>query len=458
MRLFTKVFLLLLCTLLVTAALSQWLGEKWRTENKLIEARLAQMSDLAETAVRLYEDMGARHYQQSIHQELRQLHAFGMLTDREGRPVHRIGRPGEPPRPVPEFMHPLIEQARHQQQPVTMIEPPRLSIAIQIQGDRGEYIWAATTLLSPEEMRQTGSSMRLLQLFTALLTIAAVSALLTRMLTRPIRSLQATSERLGHGELSARVEAAVSERNDELGDLAQTIDQMADRLDQLINSHKQLLRDISHELRSPLARLQVALELARNTAGEQAETELDRIGLEADRLNDLIGEVLTLARFDQGGVHAALARIDLAQMIRDISCDATFEAEATGRRIETGELPECHFMADRIWLKRALENVIRNAIRHTPVDSSVEISLNVESAVASIHIRDHGHGVEEEKLAHLFEPFFRASAAREHDNSGYGLGLAIARRAIELHAGTITAGNHADGGLQVDITLPLVSV
>lgn len=295
----------------------------------------------------------------------------------------------------------------------------------------------------------------MIRLAVMLFAIGFVSWILTRMFTRPIQLLRESTIRLGNGALATRSAPHISCRSDELGELARSFDMMAGQLDQLIGSHKQLLRDISHELRSPLARLQVALELARNTASAQAEPELDRIALEAERLNELIGEVLTLARFDQGAVQATPAMIDLDQLLGDIASDAAFEAEAMNKRIEMDELPCCNLMADRVWLGRALDNVIRNAIRHTPIDSCVEISLTCAADSAAIHIRDHGSGVNALKLPHLFEPFFRASDAREHDNSGYGLGLAIARRAVELHAGTITAHNHADGGLEVIIDLPL---
>ncbi|MDQ6997518.1 MAG: ATP-binding protein [Mariprofundus sp.] len=457
MRLFWKVFLLLLSTLLVTAAISNWLGEKWRSENQLIESRLMQMNDMGETAISLYEEEGAANYQRWLRHNMRNRHGFGALIGANGLPVRGFARSGHrPPRPLPQHLTALIDQAQSTQHQVTLIEPPRLALALPLQGKNGNYIWIATTQLTPDEMRQTGSNMKLMQLLIALFTITAVSMLLTRMLTRPIRSLQTTSELLGHGQLDARVETSVSERNDELGDLARTINQMADRLDALINSHKQLLRDISHELRSPLARLQVALELARNESKGSADTELDRIGLEAERINQLIGEVLTLARFEQGGVNLDMEALQLDELLDEIIADACFEALTVGKEINWDKGQPCSIQADYLWIARAFDNVIRNAIRYT--ESSVDIAMHVTSQSATIMIRDHGPGVPETALPQLFEPFFRVSDARERykqtNSSGYGLGLAIASRAIALQGGTIHAKNHPEGGLKIEIRLP----
>jgi len=159
--------------------------------------------------------------------------------------------------------------------------------------------------------------------------------------------------------------------------------------------------------------------------------------------------------FDLAVVDIMMPRKNGMDLLRDIVADAVFEAEPMGKTVVYSELTVCFLMADKLWISGALDNVIRNGIRHTQTDSSVDINLLVQEYNVCVNIRDHGEGVEEEKLEHLFDPFFRASEAREHDGSGYGLGLAIVRRAIEMHGGNIVAHNHPDGGLQVDIRLPL---
>ncbi|MDX8405326.1 MAG: ATP-binding protein [Mariprofundus sp.] len=446
MRLFWKVFLTLMLSLLLTAIASSWLSRAWMQEDRAIDARMQQLTSFGSTAASLFETGGARAYRQWLRQHMRSRHFRGALIDRNGR--HILAHP------LPPELDQLAKRVIAKQQSISLVDLPRLVVAIPVSTDKAHYYWLASAHLSRNEMRRSSNHRVLLRLAMALLAMAAVSWLLTRMFTGPIRQLQHTAIRLGRGDLTTATPGNLSGRKDELGDLARSFDTMTGQLAMLINSQQQLLRDISHELRSPLARLQVALELARNEAGENAAAELDRIELEAERLNELIGEVLTLARFEQGAVQASLQTIALDQVLRDIAEDAAFEAAAMDKTVTCVALAPCSIMADSIWIRRALENVIRNAIRHTT--SSVEISLTVPTQAKQLHImiRDHGKGVDEAQLPRLFDPFFRASEAREHDGSGYGLGLAIAKRAIDMHFGKIIARNHPDGGLQVEISLP----
>lgn len=461
MRLFTKVFLLLLATLLITAGLSSWLGEKWRTESRIIEANIAQLSNMGRTALSVYELEGVEGYRHWIRQNMRRRHIYGRLLDSNATPLQGFG-PGfgreRAGRAMPEHMKKVLEQAVHEQRLVTMIQPPLVAAALPLTGEQSNYYWIANTMLSEEEMRESGSSMRLLQLLIAIFTIAAVSTLLTRMLTQPVRSLQHTTERLGEGDLESRVEEQVTTRNDELGELGRSINSTTDRLVRLLTSHKQLLRDISHELRSPLARLQVALQLARSSASEQTNSELDRIEKEAETLNELIGEVLTLARIEQGAVELQREPLQINRIISEVLEDAAFEAESDAKSISFHAQATCQLSCDRLWITRSLDNVVRNAVRHTPAGSSVEITLQQHNGRIVIAVRDHGNGADEALLEKLFEPFVRGSEARERHahGSGYGLGLAIAKHAVELHGGSIKAANHADGGLVVTITLPAI--
>lgn len=447
MRLFWKLFVILMLTLLLTAGLSTWLGQKWLQENRNIENRLNAMANLGETAASLYNEGGAEAYQRWLRHASRSQHFRGALVNAEG--AHVL------PRPLRQHLQLLARQVRQENRRITIIEPPRLAVALPVSSDSGTYYWLAGTFMSPENMRQGGKYQLLIQLAIALFAILLVSWLLTRMFAQPVRLLQSATEQLGRGNLAARTPSSVSGRRDELGELGRSFDAMAGQLDALIHSHKRLLRDISHELRSPLARLQVALELARNEAGDKAGEELDRIGREAERLNELIGEVLALARFEQESVHAEHANIQLAGMLRDIADDAAFEAEAMGKAVTLSRAETCHIIGDPLWLGRALENVVRNAIRHTADGSNVDIRLSGENEQALITVRDHGPGVPEAALPQLFEPFFRTSEARDRHSGGYGLGLAIAKRAVLLNKGNISAANHADGGLEVSITLPL---
>jgi len=447
MRLFWKLFTILLLTLLVTAGLSTWLSQKWLTESREIDSRLNTLASLGETAASLYIEEGGEAYGNWLRHTTRSQRFRGSLVDAEGN--HVVAEP------LRRHLQLLAEQAIREKRAIRIIEPPRLAVAVPIESDAGTYYWLAATFMSPENMKQGGKYQLMIRLGIGLFAIVLLSWLLTRMLSQPVRLLQGTTEQLGQGNLAARAPVAISRRSDELGDLARSFDAMAGQLDGLIHSHKQLLRDISHELRSPLARLQVALELARNSAGAAAGDELDRIGREAERLNELIGEVLTLARFEQESVQAKHVPLSLDEVLQDISEDAAFEAESMGRSVTLSRTDACTINGDPLWLGRALENVIRNAIRHTAVGTAVEISLDREEGMALIAVRDHGPGVEEAALPQLFEPFFRTSEARDRDSGGYGLGLAIAQRAVQLNGGEIKAVNHPEGGLQVNITLPL---
>ena len=447
MRLFWKLFTILLVTLLITAGLSTWLGQKWLNESREIDGRLNTLASLGETAASLYIEEGGEAYRNWLRHTTRSQRFRGSLVDAEGR--HVVAEP------MRRHLQQLAEQAIREKRAIRIIEPPRLAVAVPIESGGDTYYWLAATFLSPENMRQGGKYQLMIRLGIGLFAIILLSWLLTRMLSQPVRMLQVASEQLGQGRLDARTPAGISKRRDELGELARSFDAMASQLDALIHSHKQLLRDISHELRSPLARLQVALELARNSAGDMASDELDRIGREAERLNELIGEVLTLARFEQESLQARHIPLRLDEMLHGIAEDAAFEADSMGRSVVIRQADACTIHGDPLWLGRALENVIRNAIRHTAVDTEVDIRLSKGEDKAVISVRDHGPGVEEAALPHLFEPFFRTSEARDRHSGGYGLGLAIAQRAVRLNGGKIEAINHAEGGLQVNFTLPL---
>lgn len=273
--------------------------------------------------------------------------------------------------------------------------------------------------------------------------------LLARYLTAPLRDLQVALERFGKDDFSARTRSA---RRDELGRLARTFDQMAEHIQNLVAAERRLLLDISHELRSPLARLGVAIELARS--GENRDAALDRIQKESDRLNALVGELLqaTRAEVDPNALRAQPVRLD--DLLAAIVGDCSIEASARGSCLKLEAPGPVTVSGDPELLRRAAENVIRNAIRYAPPQTAVEVSLVRNGAKARIQVRDYGPGVPEEALARIFDPFYRVQGDRNRDTGGAGLGLAIARRAVELHKGKLLARN-AHPGLLVEIDLPL---
>ena len=271
--------------------------------------------------------------------------------------------------------------------------------------------------------------------------------LLAYNLTKPLRSLEKAVARFGQGDFSAR---AKSTRADELGQLARAFDHMAERIQTLLDAERRLLLDISHELRSPLARLGVAVELARS--GEDREAALNRIQKESDRLNSLVGQLLevTRAEGDPSTLRRLPVRID--ELIAGLVGDISIEAAARGCALEFKPSGPITVEGDPELLRRAVENVIRNAVRYAPRGTRVEVAAESNGA-AVISVRDYGPGVPEEALPHIFDPFYRVESDRNRISGGVGLGLSIARRAVALHLGSIAARN-MHPGLMVTIELP----
>ena len=282
------------------------------------------------------------------------------------------------------------------------------------------------------------------------LVIALLGYALAVHFAAPLRSLRRVVDRFGGGELTAR---ARSVRKDEIGELSRAFDEMAGQIQTLRAAELRLLQDVSHELRSPLARLGFNLELARVV--EDREVPFDRIEKDLDRLSNLVGELLelTCAEGDPNSRKHEVVRLD--ELMVSLAEDCEAEASARGCRLELGGDGDAALIGDRELLRRGIENVIRNAIRYTPEGSLVEVDVVVLDETATITVRDHGPGVPEAALGAIFEPFFRVGDDRSRAGGGVGLGLSIARRSIELHRGRVAARN-ANPGLRVSIELPVV--
>jgi two-component system sensor histidine kinase CpxA len=287
------------------------------------------------------------------------------------------------------------------------------------------------------------------------LVAGLVCLLLARYLASPMERLRAATALYASGDFSHRVGPSLGGRRDELADLAFAMDHMAERLAALIESQRALLRDVSHELRSPLARLQAALGLVRQRGGTIADSELERFEREADRLSDLVGGILSFSRLDSGVQDARREPVSLDQMMRDVVADTQAEAENHGCTLVLEAPAEMPCSGDPLLLHSAFENVLRNAVRHAPQGSEVRVGMGVETGhTYAITVEDAGPGVPQNMLERIFEPFVRVDEAREMQSGGFGLGLAIARRAVLAHGGTIAARNRPAGGLAVTIRLP----
>jgi two-component system sensor histidine kinase CpxA len=296
----------------------------------------------------------------------------------------------------------------------------------------------------------------LLRFCVAIILTAGICYLISRYLSKPIDILKNASKKLGQGQLTTRVGEILPSRKDEIGDLAEEFDKMAEHLQDLIESRQRLLEDISHELRSPLARLFVALEMARDRSEGKADAELDRIELESNRLNELVATILTLASLDMEKDKVKQEQINLNELVETIVKDANFEVQTQQPRVIYHSDSELDTIGNQSLITSAIENCVRNALRYTPEGKPIEVNLSQVGANAVITIRDHGPGISESKIGHIFDPFYRVDIARSTKSGGYGLGLAIALKAIKLHEGTILAENVPPTGLKVTITIPVL--
>ncbi|MET0533726.1 MAG: ATP-binding protein [Steroidobacter sp.] len=308
----------------------------------------------------------------------------------------------------------------------------------------------ATGPLSP----LLSSDVRVVVLAFALVISGLMCWWLARYISKPLERLQSSARSLAAGNLEARVGEEFSSRRDELGVLARDFDTMAEDIRTLIASKEDLLRAMSHELRSPLARLRVALGLARRPQADITK-QLDRIELEAERLDTLIGQMLQLSQLRAAKPTLPLDPIDLTSLLSEVVEDARLEASAAEKQVDWTPAENLWMNGDHDLIRSAIENVLRNAVRFTKPGSAVAVSLQGENRDALIVIEDHGPGVPEAELVQIFEPFYRTAESRDRDSGGTGLGLAITARVVGLYSGQVRAQNAATGGLRVEIRLPL---
>lgn len=300
------------------------------------------------------------------------------------------------------------------------------------------------------------------QLPVAIVVFGLTTFILVLLLTRPIARLRAAARDLARGQLNTRVPSLRSKTRifggDEIQGLEHDFNHMAEQLESLVAAQKMLLRDVSHELRSPLARLSVALELAREDAHLSMSENLERIEREVGRLNTLIGQLLRLSSLEAANAISNSEEFSLMQLLEELLPDIEFEASQRSCSITLDSACDCIVRGSYELVYRAVENIARNAIRYTKEVSSVDMGLTCEvrgnDKICVLTISDHGPGLPESELQNIFRPFYRADNARQRDTGGFGIGLAIAERAVRLHHGQVYAINRVGGGITVIITLP----
>jgi two-component system, OmpR family, sensor histidine kinase CpxA len=331
----------------------------------------------------------------------------------------------------------------------------RMAIPIRkLDGHR--YIYASDLQAGPRAAFGLNSTAVLVRAGLALLVSGLVCYFLTRYLTRPILRLRSVAQQITAGQLSARADARLESRRDEFGDLVRDFNQMAGKTEDLISSQRQLLNDVSHELRSPLARMNVALDLLRRRVGE--DPALNRMETDLQRLNEMIGRLLTVAKLDAASTLQNSIRVNLSELISSVASDAEFEARERGSRVDIVQAADLMVIGDPSLLRSAMENILRNAVRFTATGTAVEVLLRASATIgvneAIVVVRDHGTGVPEDELTRIFKPFYRLPDSRGLQSTGAGLGLAIAERIVRLHGGRIRAMNEASGGLSVEVIFP----
>jgi two-component system sensor histidine kinase CpxA len=302
------------------------------------------------------------------------------------------------------------------------------------------------------------------QLPVAIVVGGLTTFVLVMLFTRPVLRLRKAARELAMGKLNARVVWPASQARifagDEIDALIHDFNHMAERLESLVGAQKLLLRDVSHELRSPLARLSVALELAREDADPVKAAHLDRIERETERLNQLIGQLLTLSSMEALEKLENFEPLSLNRLIERMIPDAEYEAQQRQCSLDFHAEDECTIAGNQELLYRAIENVVRNAIRFTENGSEVEIRLRTTTShgarQAEIEVSDRGPGIAENHQNAIFRPFYRVDDARSPGTGGFGVGLAIAERAVRLHHGEISAMSREGGGATIRITLPAV--
>jgi len=331
----------------------------------------------------------------------------------------------------------------------------RVALLLMSQSGR-DYIFATELPAGPRAALGIDRAAIILQWGVALLVSGLICSLLTRYITAPILRLRKMSQRLAAGDLSVRASSELAQRRDEIGDLVRDFNAMASRIEELVSRQRQLTSDVSHELRSPLARLNVALDLGRERKGD--DPAFEQMEEDIRILDEMIGRLLTIAKLDASSPQVPMMDLDLADILSQVARHAEFESKEPNGAVRLTSAGECIVSGNAELLRSAIENVLRNAIRYTESGTRVEIRTAPENsasgAMIRMVVRDYGPGVPDSELKNIFQPFYRLTDARDRQSGGAGLGLAIADRVVRIHGGTIRAENAVPHGLRIEILLP----
>jgi two-component system, OmpR family, sensor histidine kinase CpxA len=449
--LFLRIFLSFWAAQALLVVLAILVTMAFRPRNSTWEAlRTSTLND----SIAAYEEGGATQLRKYLDNLDATQHVRAFLFDEEGKEISD--------RAAPDWAIRMASGKRHMPHEGVVFPPPPVQRETRASSD-GKHRYTLVMGLPPGPLRVFIGPRGLPAegLLIAILSSGLVCYFLAWYVTKPVAKLRAATQKLAAGDLTARAGNPRSRRRDEIAGLIRDFDTMAGRLELLVKAQSRLLNDISHELRSPLARLNVALGLARQRSGPESASMLERIELEASRLNELIGRLLTLARLEDGEQRVPATPVMLDEIVVNVTEDAEFEAQARHCHVRSDiQAGNWAVRGEASLLHSAIENVVRNAIRYTRERSTVEIHLERKDspggAEAVVGVADCGSGVPPDALEKLFQPFYRLDDDRGRQTGGVGLGLAITERAVRFHGGRVAAFNRAEGGLLVEIHLPLL--
>ncbi len=451
MSLFLKIFLwfwLAMALIVGAVTLVNWstqsepLARQWQTF--VGEA----VTSNSQTSVQIFENegiAGLNTYLNRLNQAQR-VNSVGFFDDKQNLIAGNIKA---------EETQDLFQKAIQNGQPVFLRLPDKTFAATKVTSKNGvNHVYMLE--LKRHQDPPFFTTRLILQILAVVLTGGLFCYALALYLTSPISKLRSATQKFAEGDLQTRVGKQIGKRHDELSDLAKDFDEMAERIEALVTAEKRLTQDISHELRSPLARLNVALELARAKANDETKSLIERIELESNRLNEMLSRLLTLSKLESGSGDFEKMEVNLTKLFDQIVSDADFEAQAKGKSVKVLHKDAVKVFGNESLLRSAIENVLRNAVKYTKDETSVEVSLEKNGKSVIVSVKDHGSGVPDDELEKLFKPFYRLQTARDRKTGGIGLGLAIAERAVNVHSGKIRARNTSDG-LYVEIELPMLT-
>jgi two-component system sensor histidine kinase CpxA len=447
-RLFWKIFLpFWVAQALLLGLLYIRLHHRLHAENPWwVQPERREFPAMAELAVQRYEDGGQPVLRAMLDQMAMPHRTSFWLLDRSGRELSG--------RTLPPEMPELAQKAlRHE----GITRPDEgVVIVAPVTTARGSYLLVGEFTPPPLSERVPGDIIWVLKLGTII--SALMCLVIAHYLSKPIERLRNATNELARGNLDIRVGATIGKRRDEIADLVRDFDSMAGELRNQIHSERNLLSGVSHELRSPIARMRIALALARSADSRERNEMLDRIEQDTIQLDSMLERILTVARLESGQYRPKFETLSLNEVIDDVLDDARFEAAASDANISYAEDAIVSIQGDPGLLRSAIENIVRNALFYSGQGGQVAVRLHVDVGAAVLTVRDNGPGVPEKALPLLFKPFYRVDDSRGTNTGGMGLGLAIVRNAVAAHGGTVTARNAPPHGLEVELRLPLSTV